>query len=766
MAGRRRIALLWATRRNAPLVASALATLLCVLLHAGHLARLYALPGLDAWEETTEDARARLVGAREPADDRIVIVGLDDRTHAQAPELFQTRRGLARLIDAVAAGKPALVGLDLFFAQPEIRLDRRVVAMVDAALGAVREAIARAAGSPAPSPAAAALAGARDALAAVLEELRGDQLLARAIGAAGRLHLAFLLYLDEAGTAAAPPVGIERARLGEAVVVDRPVGRRPARAASATVSLPAMAAAAAGAGFVNIAPDGDGALRRVPLVLELGGAYYAAFALSLAVAASGDADVSYVTGDEVVELGGRSAPVDRRGLATLSYLGPARTFPHLSAVDVVSGAVPPGALAGKIALIGYTDAARDTVIQPFDSLFPGVEAHATLLHNLLRGELLRRASPRLALGLVLALGGLITLLQLRRVRARGSWVVGVGAAFAVAGYFAASQLLYAAGFLVPVVAPVLAALLVTAAALSTALATEGREKARVRSAFARYVPPAVVERLLADPSRIRLGGERRELTVLFSDIRGFSRSAETLEPEVLSEYLNEFLTPMTELVLGEGGMLDKYIGDALMAVYGAPLEVADHAPRACRTALRMLEALGPLNQEFARRGLPPVHVGIGINSGPMSVGNMGSQARFDYTVLGDAVNLGARLEALTREYRVDVLCGENTAALAGAEFVFRELDTVRVKGREGTGSIHELVGPVGGARLSSGELAAFAAALADYRAGRWAEADGALRGFLARHPDDGPTQVLLERIAALRGHPDRAWDGVFDQLVK
>jgi adenylate cyclase len=321
--------------------------------------------------------------------------------------------------------------------------------------------------------------------------------------------------------------------------------------------------------------------------------------------------------------------------------------------------------------------------------------------------------------------------------------------------------------LIPLVPPVLGAALVTAAALSTALATEGREKARLRSAFSRYVPPGVVDRIVADPSRVRLGGERRELTVLFSDIRGFSRSAENLEPEVLSEYLNEFLTPMTNLVLDEGGMLDKYIGDALMAVYGAPLEAADHAARACRTALAMQGALGGLNAEFARRGLPEVQVGIGINSGPMSVGNMGSQARFDYTVLGDAVNLGARLEALTREYRVDTLVGETTAALVADKFTFRELDTVRVKGRAGVGRIHELCGPAGDARFAADVLALFSAGLEHYRAGRWQEAEDSLRRFLERHADDGPSQVLLERIASLRARPPAAqWDGVFDQLVK
>ncbi|HKE15772.1 MAG TPA: adenylate/guanylate cyclase domain-containing protein, partial [Kofleriaceae bacterium] len=726
------------------------------------LAHIVSLPGLDAWEAATEDARARLAGARAPADDRIVIVGLDDRTHREMPDLFQTRRGVARLLDAVAAQRPAVVGLDMFFASPEERLDPAVVAKVDQALAAL-------AAEAAPSPAAQAAGG---ALAAVKDELRGDELLAAAVARAAHLHLAFLLHLDEEAPRRriAPPAGIARARLGEAVITDQPTGRRPARAAAVTASLPAIGGGAAGAGFVNITPDPDGGLRRVPLVIEYGGACYAAFGLAIALAASGSGadDVTYVTGDDFVELGGgERIPIDRRGRASLSYLGPARTFPHVSAADVVSGAAA-GALTGKIALIGYTDAARDTIVQPFDSVTTGIEGHATLVHNILHGELLRRAGPLAELLLVAALGAVIALLQLRRVRQRGAWAVGVGALVAVVACFAASQYLFTArATLVPVVPPVVAAIVAAAAALSTALATEGREKARLRSAFSRYVPPGVVERIIADPSRVRLGGERRELTVLFSDIRGFSRSAENLEPEVLSEYLNEFLTPMTSLVLDDGGMLDKYIGDAIMAVYGAPLEAADHASRACRTALAMQAALASLNAGFARRGLPGVALGIGINSGPMSVGNMGSQARFDYTVLGDAVNLGARLEALTRDYRVDVLVGEQTAELARGEFAFRELDTVRVKGRAGVGRIHELCGPVGAVRFTADDLALFGGALADYRGARWPAAGEALRAFLARHPDDGPAAVLLERVEALRARPQTGeWDGVFDQLVK
>ena len=632
-------------------------------------------------------------------------------------------------------------------------------------LALVKAALARVSAD-GPAAPGSALASAREALDAVVDETRGDDRLAETIARARRVYLGFLFLFEGAAAAGAPETpGLARARLAEVVTAARAPGRHPQRAGAVIASLEKFARGAAGGGFVNVDPDPDGTVRRLPLVVEHGGRYYMALGLALALAATGG-DAGYITGEDTLRFGERTVPVDRRGRALLSYLGPSESFPHVSAAAVLASEAARARLRDRIVLVGYTDAARDKIAQPFDRVMSGVEVHATVVHNLLHGELLRRVEPASAIGLLAALCGALALLQVRRVRQRGAWVVGAGTALAIAAYLVASQiLLQAQGVVVPVVAPVLAAALVTAAALSVGLATEGREKARLRSAFSRYVPGSVVERILADPSRIRLGGDRRVLTVLFCDIRGFSRTAENLEPEVLSEYLNEYLTPMSNLVLDGGGMLDKYIGDAIMAVYGAPLEVPDHAARACSCALAMLRALGPINAEFTRRDLPPVAVGVGLSTGPMSVGNMGSQARFDFTVLGDAVNLGARLEALTRDYKVDILCAEETARAAGDRFVFRELDVVRVKGRAGVGRIHQLCGERGGPGVpGDDQLATFAAGLDHYRARRWAEARAALAALPA---GDGPTEVLLARIADLEAHPPPAeWDGVFDQLVK
>ncbi len=754
----------WWAAVNAPLLAAIAATLLAALTYAGDRKGWWTVPGLDRAELLTVDARFRLRGSRAPSSDDLVIVGVDDATRDRHPEVFQTRRGWAALIDAIGAQHPRAIGLDLFFQSPEVALAPEVVTDVRSAAEAVRAE---------PPPHSPATDQALSALDEVIEETRGDELLAAAVKRARVVYLGTLFYLPEHGEAPAPdgaavPPGVGKARYDEAALVAAPPSRRPPRAVWVGSSLPAIADGAAGAGAVNVITDDDGAVRRVPLVLEYGGALYMPMGMALARAALG-ADASYVVGANEVQLGDRRAPVDPRGEAMLSYLGGNATFPRISAADVLDGKIPDHALAGKLVLVGFTDKARDKVQTPLDAKMDGVELHATLAHNLIFDELLRPTTPAITLLTILALGALITLAQLRAVRRRRSWLAGVIVAACVVGYLIAAQVAFHQGVVVAIAAPLATCLLVALASLGTALATEGREKRAIRAAFSQYLAESLVERIASNPSRWQqiLRGTRDELTVLFSDIRGFSRFSETLDPEVLSSFLHEYLTPMTDLVLRQGGLLDKYIGDAVMAIYGAPEEMNDHARRACETALAMLERLAPLNAAWKPRGLPEIAIGIGINTGPMSVGNMGSDARFDYTVMGDAVNLGARLEPLTKEYGVDILVGEETARQAGDGFVFRELDLVRVMGRQGTARVFQLLGRLGHAPLSDADLAGWNQALADYRARNW---DAAERGFaelLGPHPEDGPAQVMRRRVRALRLDPPADdWDGVYAQVSK
>ena len=753
---------------NASLVAAAVAALACLALLTAQATGWLSLPVLDSWELDTVDARFLLRGAKQPADQSIVIVGFDDQLRREAPEVLQQRAGWARFLDALAAYQPRVIALDAFFSDPEEILPPATVTQVDAAVASLQ--LAAEATSTAASAALAALLAVQDAT-------RGDQKLSASLARAGNVLLSSLFFVDQGDAAPAPattpePAGLRGARVTDAAVLDRPAGQRPLRAELEVYgTLPMLARHAAGGGSVNVIRDAGGVVRRVPLVVEHAGRYYLPLGLTLAARSQAlgpqRATASYVTGDRQLTLGDRSLPVDTSAVARLGWLGPTGTFAYVSAADVLAGRTPKSALADRLVLVGYTDAARDRVATPFAAVQPGVEVHATLAHNAIHGGLLQSTPAWLGLAVVAAMAAVMTLLQLRRIRQRRTWLVGMAGVALGGAWLVAAQLAFLQGVIVPVAGPLGALLVVTLVAISTALVSEGREKAQLRKAFSHYVSGELVDKILADPDRVRLGGERRELSVLFSDIRGFSNFSEQMEPEALSGFLNEYLTPMTRIVLAHGGMLDKYIGDAVMAVFGAPLDMAHHTAAMCRVALDMQTTLAVLRADWAARGLPAIEIGIGLNAGPMSVGNMGSEMRFDYTVMGDAVNLSSRLEGLTKEYRCAILCGPRVPELAGSGFVFRELDFVRVKGRGGALRVYELVGTAESCQVDGPAQTLYAQALEDFRQRNWHGAETSLGRLLAAHPEDGPAQVLAARTRAMAAEPPGAdWDGVYEQRNK
>jgi adenylate cyclase len=732
--------------RNVPLWTAIASTVGALVLLAIHL-WVARLPGLEAIEGLTVDARFKLRGSRAPATDRIVIVGLDDETRRQFPEVMQTRRGYAQLFRALTKYDVKVIALDLYFNSPEVILGDELEAEARA------QATALATRAPEVDPAVAAM---RTLITKIAEELRGDELLAAAIRESKRVFLG-AYFISGPGDARAEPERLRLARHGE--VADGGAGgqRRPLRTTRVNFTLDEIGGGAIGAGAVNTFRDDDGVTRRVPLAIEYGGRHYMPLGLAVALHDLGKVgDTRYVVGDDELRAAGRAIPLTKAASIPLDVLGRGR-LPYVSAADVLAGTVPATALANKLAFVGMTYASYDKVQTPLDKIADGVELHATLAENVLSGRLLTLGGPLAALLATLGLCGIVIGAQLRRVRRR-AWVPPLIVIAAMIGYVLVAQVAFARGSILALAPPIVMASLVLAAATIAGLATEGREKAHLRAVFSQYVSRTVVDRILADPARAKLGGERKELTVLFSDIRGFSAFAEGMGPEALASFLGEYLTPMTELVLDSGGTLDKYIGDAVMAIWAAPIDVPDHAARACEVALRMQEALVGLNKKWQAEGKPRVAIGIGINTGPMSVGNMGTHARFDYTVLGDQVNLGARLEALTKEYGVDILVGEATAKAAGPLFVFREVDVVRVKGRAGAAAVYELVGRAG-VKVDP----RFAEALALYRQREFARA----RELFTQLSGDETAAIMATRCAQLSSAPPpEDWDGVYEQRSK
>ncbi|MCX5746055.1 MAG: adenylate/guanylate cyclase domain-containing protein [Proteobacteria bacterium] len=726
--------------RNVPLLTAAVATVLALVVLSvrgdGLFARL---------EGTALDARFSLRGPRAPSTDKIVIVGLDDRTRDVAPEIFQTRNGWVTLLDRLTAQNPKVIALDFFFSSPEVVLPDDVAQHV-------RDATAHLA--------TAEPSEAKTALAEVGHVLEADRLLADAVARSKRVFLgAFLHVTGTRATSTGPaPVALVAAQHGDVADASGGGDLRPLTASAASYTMDSIAQGAVGAGVVNVLDDPDGVKRRMPLAVEYAGQYYMPLGLAVALAERGKSgDTRYVAGDDHLVAGGQTIALSKTASIVLDPMGRDR-IPHVSAADVWNGTVPKGALDGKLVFLGYTFAAYDKVATPLDARADGVELHATLAENILSERVLVLRGGKTTMLATIALCLVVIAAQLRRIRRR-AWIPPLLALAAIATYAAIAYVVFTHGTIIAIAAPCILSGLVLVAATIGGLATEGREKAQLRAVFSQYVSRAVVDRLVADPARAKLGGERKELTVLFSDIRGFSLFSEGMQPEKLATLLADYLTPMTELVLESGGTLDKYIGDAVMAIWGAPIDTTDHATRACEVALRMQEVLVQLNAEWRGQDRPEITIGIGLNTGAMAVGNMGSAARFDYTVLGDQVNLASRLEALTKEYGVAILVGEATARAAAKDFVFREIDLVRVKGRAGAAPVFELVG-------RDGKVATdprFAAALAAYRARRFEDA----RDGFAAIPDDRAAAILAKRCEVLtRSPPPADWDGVYEQRSK
>jgi len=298
--------------------------------------------------------------------------------------------------------------------------------------------------------------------------------------------------------------------------------------------------------------------------------------------------------------------------------------------------------------------------------------------------------------------------------------------------------------------------------------TEEREKKKVRGAFQYYLTASVVNEILKDPTKLKLGGDKKVLTVMFSDIRGFTSISEKLSPEELVHLLNEYLTAMTDMVFKYDGLLDKYIGDAIMAVFGAPLDQPDHALRACRTGIGMMSELRRLRERWAAEGRPDINIGIGINTGDMVVGNMGSQMRFDYTVMGDSVNLASRLEGAGKEYGTAILISEETYRQARAAVEVRELDLLQVKGKQVPVRIYELMAKKEGLDAERKRVCAlFAEGLDLYRKQEWDGAASRFSQVLELAPEDGPSKTFIRRCQSYRGNPPSpGWDGVYRLTTK
>lgn len=547
---------------------------------------------------------------------------------------------------------------------------------------------------------------------------------------------------------------------------------------------------AALSGHFNPIVDSDGLVRRVPLLVKYEKDYYESLALAIArlndglksVRSAGElrlppigvspraAENELSDGRpptlDTITIGTRRIPTDSAANVLIPYRGGPKTFKYISLVDVLEGREPKESIEGKIAIVGTTAPGLvDLRATPMSGIYPGVEVHANLVSALIAEDpsAVLKALPadqklyELATLLVLGIFVAVFMPMLSPVASAVMTVMGIMGVMGVAYW------LWLSGTVFPIASVLLLLLALYLWNTGYGYFVESRHKRQFTNLFGQYVPPELVKKMAEDPEKYSMKGRKETLTVLFSDVAGFTSISEQLSPTDLADFINEYLTTMSSIIRDHGGTLDKYIGDAIMAFWGAPIEDPGHAARAVKAALAMQAKVDELNKTFAMRGWPSLRVGIGLSTGPMTVGDMGSQVRRAYTVMGDAVNLGSRLEGLTRMYANGILCGEETYLASAGEFVFREIDLVRVKGKDVPVRIYEPLGENGasGESVVRKQLSEWSTFLALYRQARWSDSKAILGKLINDNPTDGLYKAYLDRLNTfeMRG-PPTDWGGI------
>jgi adenylate cyclase len=722
-----------------PLAALVLITLLA--------ARVYDPPPVESLRLRVFDAYQVLAPRVPPAERPVAIVDVDEASLAAFGQWPWSRTRMADICETLREAGAAIVAFDVIFSEPD-RLSPPLLASTLRNLNAAARADLRA-------------------------QPDNDAVFARAIGTLPVVlgQTASGAPFPWAGDAPPPQTGI--AVVGTdfdpaAALIGFPGLIR---------NLPILEQAAAGRGVFTISPERDGVVRRVPMVLRAAEAVVPTLSLEVLRVLT-QADSILVRTDEQgvvsIRLPDFVLPTDPRGQIWVRF-SPHDPGLYVSAKDLLDGRVPPERLRDKIVLVGTSAVGLlDHRTTPIDRSMPGVEVHAQQIETLLTGTnliLLNDAlivelcvTAAVSLGMIVSAPvlGAFTLLILGGIVASGlacvSWYL-----------FTARGVLFDASF------PLATTFLVYLVLVFTNYFREQAGRNRIRAAFGRYLSPDLVEQLAHSPERLRLGGEARRLTIMFSDVRGFTTISEfyKTDPTGLTALMNRFLTPLTNAILERKGTIDKYMGDAIMAFWNAPLDDAAHETNAAAAALDMLARMDALNEtrraEAEAGGYPvlPLDVGIGINTGPCVVGNMGSNLRFDYSVLGDPVNIASRLEGQSKYYGVKIILGSGTAEATRDSYAVLEIDLIRVKGKQEPERISTLVGDqeLAASDRFAALSAQHAAMIEAYRARRWEDARAHAEGCQKRAAGlriDGLYQLYVDRTETfMRDPPPEAWDGVY-----
>ena len=534
---------------------------------------------------------------------------------------------------------------------------------------------------------------------------------------------------------------------------------------AAEASIKPLSEAAKGAGYFSVITDDDGAIRKVPLIVRYEDTLFPPLSIQM-IKEYLETDISFVIQDycvDEVQLGDIAIPTDEYGSMLINYYGPQKMFPHYSITDIIHDRIPAELLKNRIILVGPTALGiYDLRITPFQKNYPGVEIHATIIDNILHQNFIIRPEWTAIYDLaIIVLIGLVLGLLLPRLKAL---YAGFLVLIIVLSYLGLTYYFFIdKGLWINIVYPLLETISVYAGITVYRYATEEREKKFIKGAFSQYLAPAVINQLINNPKMLELGGEEKILTAFFSDIKGFSTFSERLTPKELVHILNIYLTEMTDIVLENDGTVDKFVGDAIVAFFGAPVSYEDHAKRACYTSLDIQKKSVELRERWKKDGHPEVYTRIGLNTGPMVVGNMGTTRKMNYTIMGDAVNLASRLEGANKPYGTYIMLGESTYLAAKDSIEARELDSIRVMGKAEPVRVYELIARKGDIeRAKASVIESYNKGLSYYKDRKWDDAISQFKIALMTDSNDGPSKTYINRCNEFqKSPPPDNWDGVY-----
>ncbi|MFH1984888.1 MAG: CHASE2 domain-containing protein [Pseudomonadota bacterium] len=728
----------------------------------GLIGYLVGLPILDLMELKTIDLRFRFRGNITASPD-VALAVIDEKSVNEEGKWVWPRSKIAALIDKLDASGARVIGFDIGFLEPD---DQRVVtalSKLEADLATQQlsnEAIAK-------------------IVSALKTQTDEDALLAEAIKRSkAKIVLGYFFHMGDVDLRHVDEATIqqhtENIKGGSHKFVryaSAEAQRAPLIAAQMPQSnIAPLAAATRYAGFFNMIPDEDGVVRWIPAVVKFRDTLYAPLSF-MAASAYWDEPLSVSvadTGVESVNIGIRSAPTDEYGRVLINYHGPQETFPHLSITDILHDQIPREAIENRIILVGATAVGiYDLRVTPFGNVFPGLEVHANMVSSILESDYLHKPGW----GAIFDIMGMVSCgFLLGFILARTGVIAGgVAAGVFMTIYILVCLYLFSSrGLVVNMVYPLTVLLLTYSAITAYKYLTESQQKKFIKDAFSTYMAPAVVKQLIDSPESLVLGGEEREITAFFSDVQGFTSISESLTPAELVELLNEFLTEMTDVILAHEGTVDKFEGDAIIAFFGAPNVMENHAEVACMSCIDMQLRLEKLRRKWRSEGKPELHMRIGLASGLAVVGNMGSKNRMDYTMMGDTVNTAARLEGVNKVYGIYTLISDATRQAAGDIIVTREIDAINVVGKGLPITIYEILGYSGNTDAQLLQVAdEYSLGLAAYRQRDWNRAIIHFNKALSIAPADGPSKTLLKRCNEFKQSPPTPdWNGAFAMTHK